>query len=81
MLRFCQEYNFKIIRDINLQPFLNKNLFGELPSALPILLFFLSEGTHLAYQIKGMEHRSLRKNVFCPYTHPRPKGLGQNIFF
>ena len=28
-----------IIRDINLQPFSNNNLFGEHPLVLPILLF------------------------------------------
>ena len=27
----------------------------------------------------GMEHIASCKHIFCPYTHPRPVGLGQNI--
>ena len=32
ILNFCPELNINTIRDINLQPFLNKHLFGEHPS-------------------------------------------------
>ena len=38
ILKNCPE----TIRDINLQPFSNKRLFGEHPSVLPILLFVVS---------------------------------------
>ena len=29
--------------------------------------------------IKGMEKRVPCKHILCPYTHPRPPGLGQNV--
>ena len=35
---FGPEHNINIIRDINLQPFSNKHLFGEHPSVLPSFL-------------------------------------------
>ena len=40
-------------------------------------IFFLM----LHIKFKGMEHRAPRKHIFCPYTHPRPLGLGhdQNV--
>ena len=41
---FCPEHNINIVRDINLQPFLNKHLFGEHLMVLPILLFSEKEG-------------------------------------
>ena len=41
---FCPEHTINIIRDINLQPFLNKHLFGEHPLVLPIPLFSAKEG-------------------------------------
>ena len=39
---FCPEHNMNIIKDINLQPFSNKQLFGEHPSVLQILLLSIS---------------------------------------
>ena len=38
ILKFCPEHNINTIRDINLQPFSNKCLFGEHPSVSPIFL-------------------------------------------
>ena len=39
-LHFVQGININITRDINLQPFLYKRLFGEHPSVLLILLLY-----------------------------------------
>ena len=39
ILKFCPEHNINTTRDINLQPFSNKYIFGEHPSVLLILLF------------------------------------------
>ena len=39
ILKFCLGHNINTIRDINLQLFLNKRLFGEHPLVIPILLF------------------------------------------
>ena len=40
----------------------------------------LSDKTYLSLgllsPLKGMEHRASCKHIFCPYTHPRPVGLG-----
>ena len=32
---------------------------------------FFSESSHVAYQLKGMEHRTPCKHIVCPYTHPQ----------
>ena len=34
----------------------------------------------LHIKLKETERRAPCKHTLCPYTHPRPVGLGQNIF-
>ena len=33
----------------------------------------------LNFKLKGMERRAPRKQIFCPYSHPRPLGWGQKV--
>ena len=33
----------------------------------------------LHIKLKGMEHRTPRKHIFCPYTHSRPLGWSQKV--
>ena len=35
----------------------------------------------LHIKLKGIEYRAPWKQIFCPYTHPRPLGWGQRSFF
>ena len=47
-------------------------------------IFFYSESSHVAYQIKLiLKHSAPCKHIFCPYTHPQTWGgvKGQNITF
>ena len=37
--------------------------------------FFLSLSSHVAYQLKRMEHRESYKHIFCPYTHTHTLNL------
>ena len=40
--------------------------------------FFLKE-VMLHINLKGTEHRTPCKHIFCPYTHPQPLGLIQMV--
>ena len=33
----------------------------------------------LHFKLKGLERRSPSKHMFCPYTQPRPLGLGRKV--
>ena len=39
--------------------------------------FFFLKVVMLHIKFKGMEHRTPCKNIFCPYTQPRPLGWGK----
>ena len=39
-----------------------------------ILFPFLFKVVMLHIKLKGMEHRTPCKYIFCPYTHPEPVG-------
>ena len=38
-----------------------------------------SESSHVAYQIKADDAGSNMMQIFCPQTHPRPRGWGQKV--
>ena len=42
---------------------------------------YFCERNHVAYQIKGIEHRAQWKQICCHYTHQRPLGCGQKVIF
>ena len=41
-------------------------------------IFFLKV-VMLNIKLKGMQHRSPHKHLFCPFTHSQPPGVGQKV--
>ena len=43
------------------------------------IVFFFLKAVMLHIKLKGMGHKASHKHTFCPYRHPRPLVLGQNV--